>query len=389
MAQRRQRRRPPGAHPRHQRAVSAGPPRRVRRTTALGYADLPPPGLLRRATYVLADLAADGLLPSQLRVLDVGAGVGGPAVALRDLLPDDALLDYHAVEPSAAADVLEHLLEDAARTSAGRFTGHSPRSSTRRRRLSATTAVVGPETGTAVATTHRRGIRPHPLRQRPQRTRRRGGDPLPVRRGARRRRDVAGAGPRRPEHGHTAPNCRARGGRRRPGDGVWADRATLASPSPNSESWSFDRKPDSRCQPRNSASTTLPAGQASSHTDVQFVFPPADRRRAVPMYTGPGHPRADGRRRELRHRPGERSGCETQPRPRRAGGRKSAVSAGRRESAGRPLRRAHRGVDAERGPPDADYGDLLSFENALVLWNDDEEAYNVVVDGETVIDRAR
>jgi hypothetical protein len=37
----------------------------------------------------------------------------------------------------------------------------------------------------------------------------------------------------------------------------------------------------------------------------------------------------------------------------------------------------------------ADYGDLLSFENALVLWNDDEEAYNVVVDGETIVDRAR
>jgi hypothetical protein len=36
----------------------------------------------------------------------------------------------------------------------------------------------------------------------------------------------------------------------------------------------------------------------------------------------------------------------------------------------------------------ADYGDLLFFENALVLWNDDEEAYNVVVDGETVVDAA-
>lgn len=34
----------------------------------------------------------------------------------------------------------------------------------------------------------------------------------------------------------------------------------------------------------------------------------------------------------------------------------------------------------------ADYGAVLSFENALVLWNDDEEAYNLVVDGETVVD---
>ena len=38
---------------------------------------------------------------------------------------------------------------------------------------------------------------------------------------------------------------------------------------------------------------------------------------------------------------------------------------------------------------EAGYGDLLSIQNALVLWNDDEEAYNVVVDGETTVDRAR
>ena len=35
----------------------------------------------------------------------------------------------------------------------------------------------------------------------------------------------------------------------------------------------------------------------------------------------------------------------------------------------------------------AQYGALLGFENALVLWNDDEEAYNLVIDDETVIDQ--
>ncbi len=184
------------------------------------------------AKYVLADLAADGLLPSQLRVLDVGAGVGGPAVALRDLLPDDALLDYHAVEPSAAADVRNVCWRTAARTSAGRFTGHSPRSSTRRRRLSATTAVVGPETGTAVATTA-------PTRDTTSSSSATSSANSTTRRrpstGTSRRLPTtgrAGAGPRRPELGHSAPNCRARGGRRRPGDGVWADRATVARPRP-------------------------------------------------------------------------------------------------------------------------------------------------------------
>jgi hypothetical protein len=35
----------------------------------------------------------------------------------------------------------------------------------------------------------------------------------------------------------------------------------------------------------------------------------------------------------------------------------------------------------------APYGSLLRFENVLVLWNDDEGAYNLVVDAETVIDQ--
>ena len=35
---------------------------------------------------------------------------------------------------------------------------------------------------------------------------------------------------------------------------------------------------------------------------------------------------------------------------------------------------------------DADYGAVLQFENALALWNDDEGAYNLVVDGESVVD---
>jgi len=34
----------------------------------------------------------------------------------------------------------------------------------------------------------------------------------------------------------------------------------------------------------------------------------------------------------------------------------------------------------------ADYGSVVFVENGLVLWNDDEGAYNVVVDDETVVD---
>jgi hypothetical protein len=36
---------------------------------------------------------------------------------------------------------------------------------------------------------------------------------------------------------------------------------------------------------------------------------------------------------------------------------------------------------------EAPYAAALSLEHVLVLWNDDEEAYNLVVDGESVVDR--
>lgn len=82
--------------------------------TALGYAIYHLPTYFAATQHVLADLAADGLLSGSLRVLDVGAGVGGPALALDALLPD-ALVEYHAIEPSEAADVLEELLAETGR----------------------------------------------------------------------------------------------------------------------------------------------------------------------------------------------------------------------------------------------------------------------------------
>jgi SAM-dependent methyltransferase len=78
--------------------------------TVLGYAIYHLPGTFAAAHRELAALAADGLLSTHLRVLDVGAGVGGQALALFDLLPEDALVEYHAIEPSAAAEVLEAML---------------------------------------------------------------------------------------------------------------------------------------------------------------------------------------------------------------------------------------------------------------------------------------
>ncbi|MXV62349.1 methyltransferase domain-containing protein [Natronorubrum sp. JWXQ-INN-674] len=82
---------------------------------AAGYAIYHLPGYYAAVQYALDDLAERGLLGRNLRVLDIGAGVGGPALGLCDYLPDDALVDYHGIEPSAAADILEELLVETDR----------------------------------------------------------------------------------------------------------------------------------------------------------------------------------------------------------------------------------------------------------------------------------
>ncbi|PSP29369.1 SAM-dependent methyltransferase [Halobacteriales archaeon QH_2_65_14] len=83
--------------------------------TALGYAIYHLPPYFAAVQYALGELLADGLVPNHLRVLDVGAGVGGPALGIDALVPDDALVEYHAVEPSQAAAVCDTLLETTGR----------------------------------------------------------------------------------------------------------------------------------------------------------------------------------------------------------------------------------------------------------------------------------
>ncbi|MFB6071099.1 MAG: small ribosomal subunit Rsm22 family protein [Halanaeroarchaeum sp.] len=85
------------------------------RDVALGYAVYHLPAYYASAQYLLWDLLREGRLDRQLRILDVGAGVGGPALGVHDLLfgdeGDPPLVEYHAVEPSDATAVLEPLLE--------------------------------------------------------------------------------------------------------------------------------------------------------------------------------------------------------------------------------------------------------------------------------------
>ncbi|MDZ7850613.1 MAG: class I SAM-dependent methyltransferase [Halodesulfurarchaeum sp.] len=91
------------------------------RDVALAYAIYHLADYYASTQYVLAALSRDGLIPSRARVLDVGAGVGGPALAFADFYAADRgpealpILEYHAVEPSAAAEVLDALLGNGPR----------------------------------------------------------------------------------------------------------------------------------------------------------------------------------------------------------------------------------------------------------------------------------
>ncbi|WP_336338207.1 small ribosomal subunit Rsm22 family protein [Haloarcula brevis] len=354
--------------------------------TALGYAVYHLPDYYAVAKYVLAALAADGLLPSQLRVLDVGAGVGGPALALRDLLPDDALLDYHAVEPSAAADVLEHLLEDSGgnvrweihRETAEAFDPASPFGGDG----SGGTGDGDGDTGydlvvfsnvlseldDAAATLYRYvealaddgtllALAPADRNTAIQlRTV---------------EREVADGGPATVY----APTVR-----------LWPHQ------SPDGESWSFDRKPDIAVPTMQKRLDDAGGGTGEFvNTDVQFAYSvlrtDGKRKHDVTPDRGIHAPMADAENYvtdrvnflgvKLSHDLAEREGANPL----------FLLGDGSQKV-------DHFAVLTEPSILNedlrtADYGDLLSFENALVLWNDDEEAYNVVVDGETVVDRAR
>lgn len=99
--------------------------------TVLGYALYHAPVYYASTQYVLDALGRQRLLPSRLRVLDIGAGVGGPALGLHDYIGETAPVAYHAVEPSPATELLEQLLAETGANfsweiTADRIEAHEP-----------------------------------------------------------------------------------------------------------------------------------------------------------------------------------------------------------------------------------------------------------------------
>ncbi|MFB6267870.1 MAG: small ribosomal subunit Rsm22 family protein [Halodesulfurarchaeum sp.] len=349
---------------------------------ALAYAIYHLPTTYAATQYVLADLGADGLVPRRLRVLDVGAGVGAPALGLHDLVLGEpnrgaaesdshpqartappAVIEYHAVEPSAASTVLERALSHSGRNF--QYTIHEETAesfdppgafdillfSKVLSELDDPVAVTHSyldslsEDGTLVA------IAPADRNT-----------SLTLRRVER----------QLEERGTTiyGPTVRLWPGER-----------------PTDEGWSFDERDPIELpsfQAQLSDGAERPA--ALRHTDVRFsyVFARTDGRRRYDVdLSGAAVAKMAAMESHVSNRVdvvgaklSQNLADEGHPLYKVSDGSESvghfAVLV-RETSLNRPLR-------------EAEYGDLLSFEGVLVLWNDDERAYNLVVDEETVVD---
>jgi len=357
--------------------------------TALAYAVYHLPGYYASVEYVLDDLARAGALPHDLRVLDVGAGVGGPALGLADYLPTDALVDYHAVEPAAAADVLESLLDG---------------------------------TGKNVHPTVHRGTAEAFDPAAPLDAEDAGWDLVLFSNVLSELDDPAGTARRylealapdgsllalAPADRNTAMGLRGVEralADREGGATVWAPTLRLwPDAAPADGGWSFDVRPDldvpavQRALDRGERGPGSGAERADAdrepgdgefvNADIQFAYSVlrADDERALDFRPSRGE---FARLADSEAHVTDRVNV-------------AAVKLSRDLTAGgdaNPLFRVGDGSqrvdhfavlvdgDSLNAPlREADYGDLLTFERVLVLWNDDEGAYNLVVDEEVVVE---
>jgi SAM-dependent methyltransferase len=311
------------------------------------------------------------LVGRHLRILDVGAGVGGPALGIHDYLPDDALVEYEAVEPSAAGDVFGQMLSETGRN----FHAELHRETAEAFEPEGTYdlvlfANVLNELDDPVAVVRRYldyladdgallAVEPADRET-----------SIGLRQVERAIADEAG------EATVFAPTLRLWPGER-----------------PTDRGWSFDVKPDLEVpafQRRLDEAASGPETEPGEfvNVDVQFAYSilrPDGKRKAdfepdpdsvAKMAEMERHvtQRIDLVAVKLSHSLAE----DDDQHP------LFEVGDGSQQTDHFAVLTNETALNSDLRT--ADYGDLLAFEQALVLWNDDEEAYNLVVDEQTVVD---
>lgn len=343
--------------------------------TALAYAIYHLPDYYAAIQYVLDEVGRAGLLDRRLRILDIGAGTGGPALGIHDYLPEETLVEYDAVEPSAAADVLEAMLEETRPGFAA--TVHRERAESFTPDGEYDLIVFGNvlselDDPVSVAERYLDSLADDgtllALSPAEERT-------------ATRLRDIErDLLTRREDATVYAPTVR-----------LWPEE------SPNDRGWTFVRQPDIESpvfQSRLDRAAAdggdggLQAGDGTYlNTDVQYAYllVRTDGKQAI-EYTP--NAEAVAKMAEMESHVTDRIDLDA-----------LKLSPNLAEE-GNPLFKISDGSEAvdhyavltresalNESLVRAPYGTLLHFENVLVLWNDDEEAYNLIVDAETVVDR--
>ncbi|WP_435360435.1 small ribosomal subunit Rsm22 family protein [Haloarchaeobius sp. DFWS5] len=339
---------------------------------SLGYALYHLPDFYAAMQYVLNDLVSKRLLPRKLRVLDVGAGVGGPALGLHDFLPDDVLVDYHAVEPSSATTVLERLL-----------------------------ACTAPSFHTEITESTAEAFEP------------RGPYDLVLFGNVLNELDDPEAVLRKyldavADDGSLvalAPADKNTSTGLREVERAVTDTATVYSPTvrlwpghePSDRGWSFDVRPDLAVPDFQRRLDEATPEDDEDHAPGEFVNVDVQFSYTILRHDD---------ERILDVTPNVNTYAKMAASEDHISGRidllavKLSQNLADSKSGANPLFKISDGSEStdhyavcvketslNRGLNDAEYGDLLAFESVLALWNDDEASYNLVVDEETVIDR--
>ena len=342
--------------------------------TALAYALYHLPDYYAAIQYALDELGRAGLLSRRLRILDVGAGAGGPALGIHDYLPEESLVEYHAIEPSAAADVFEGMVEPTRpgfATTVHRETAEAFAPDGEYDLIVFGNVLSELDDPVAVVERYLGSLAPDGTLL--------AVSPAEERTATRLREIERELLDRNDELTVYAPTIR-----------LWPDA------SPDDRGWTFTRKPEietprfqRRLEERAPAESEDSPDSGGRYTKpvVQFAYLllRTDGKRAIEYEPNPDRV---AKMAETDRHVTERidiTALKLSPNLADDGHPLFKISDGSEAT-------DHYVVLTDRSALnevllDAPYGSLLTFENALVLWNDDEGAYNLVVDGETVVDR--